>query len=107
MKDVHVKNTAQDASEDVPQDVAQDSTSGARAARALLTLKQNPRNQRLTSTFRLNELLWYFINTNAQSTGPPYYFFLPSQSPESCNSVELRFSDAPHAPVLRRPRCRC
>ena len=36
MKDKHVKDAAQGAAEDVPQDVAQDLGFGARAARALL-----------------------------------------------------------------------
>ena len=35
MKDEHVKDAAQGAAEDVPQDVAQDLAFGARAMRAL------------------------------------------------------------------------
>jgi len=36
MKDGHVKDAAQGAAEDMPQDVEQDLAFGARAARALL-----------------------------------------------------------------------
>ena len=43
MKDEHVKDAAQNAAEDVPQDVAKDLAFGARAARALLTTPPPPR----------------------------------------------------------------
>ena len=42
MKDEHVKDAAQGVTEDVPQDVAQDWASGARAARALLATPPPP-----------------------------------------------------------------
>ena len=47
------------------------------------------------------------MNINARSAGPPSCFLLASRSPVSCNSEKARFSDAPHAPASRRPRCRC
>jgi len=42
MKDEHVKDAAQGASWDVPQDVAQDLAFGARAARALIATPPPP-----------------------------------------------------------------
>ena len=42
MKDEHVKDAAQGAAEDEPQDVAQDLGFGARAARALLATPPPP-----------------------------------------------------------------
>jgi len=47
------------------------------------------------------------MNINAQSIGSPSYSLLASQSPVSCNSEKVRFSDALHAPASRRPHCRC
>ena len=47
------------------------------------------------------------MNINARSAGPPPVFLLASRNPVSCNSEKTRFSDAPHAPASRRPRCRC
>ena len=47
------------------------------------------------------------MDINARSAGPPSFFLLASRSPVSCNSEKTRFSDAPHAPASRRPRCRC
>ena len=47
------------------------------------------------------------MNINARSAGPPSCFLLASRSPVSCNSEKARFSDLPHAPASRRPRCRC
>ena len=47
------------------------------------------------------------MNINARSAGPPSCFLLASRSPVSCNSEKTRFSEAPHAPASRRPRCRC